>query len=348
MKRANRTYITKWTVIGICLLGLGTALYVLLEYPLVQFFSVLVGEAGLLFVITDLLEKQLLRELASRIIGEVRKEVGEIESQVGDRLRQSFDLLDNAMHSGLVDVLPPRRDQAPTESGEAWSERTPRAMNDNLMNCRGVLRLSGISLLDFFLVAGRGGEFFEVLQKKAQRDELEVRVLLMDPRGHGIRLRKHVELNGPASPLLQIEASIPQAVGGIDVLRQIAERAGNAHFSIEPRLYSFLPQAYFVVTDSALFIEQYHFAETENLRFWGEEETSPCTGGRVPILHFANPSNAYTAMLKHFDTIWNLGASLGPEMTVRAATGLEGQRAARVHAGESTRGLPESPSPSVR
>ena len=316
--RAFRMLVSWW--FGAILLILSSVGYVLIPYPLVQFVLVLVGEAGLILIVSDLVEKDIREELANRIIGEVKEKVERVSSQVENRLKQSFDLLDNASHNGLLDALPARRDEDTIGPGEKerWKDRTIQVIQDNLLKCQGILRISGISLLDFFLAKGRQGEFFDILRERAQKGPaLEVRVLLMDPEGHGIRLRKHVELGGPTAPLLQIEGDIKEALLGIEVLRQIAAQAGNRKFDIKVRFYSFLPQAYFIITDSALFIEQYHFGPTEKVRFWGGEETSPCTGGRVPILRFEQGSNAYIAMLEHFDLIWDLDQKVGPEIIVR-------------------------------
>lgn len=312
----SRMLVTWW--FGAILL-IGSAIgYTLSANLLVQFFLVLTGEAGLIFIVTDLIEKELREELAIRIIKEVKDKFEGVSQLVEDRLKQSFDLLDNASHNGLLNVLPPRRDQTTINTIES-RRRTIQAIRENLAKCQGKLRVSGISLLDFFLARGQTGEFFDTLQRKAQREDLEVRVLLMDPKGHSIRLRKHVERGGPSSPILQIDEDIRAALTGIKVLREIAERASKSTFSIKVRFYSFLPQAYFIITDSALFIEQYHFAPTEKLRFWGENDISPCTGGRVPVLHFAPDSNAYLVMREHFDLIWELSEDFSPEITVREA-----------------------------
>lgn len=310
--RALRTW---W--LGAGLLIVSSLSTILKLNPVARFLLALMGPLGISFVIADLVDRELREELVRRVTATTDMQTQQVTRQVEGKLRASFGLLDNATHAGLIDVLPARRDESKADDGTRWNERTRAAIRCSIGGPTSILWLCGISLLEFFLHHGPSqGEYFGELQEKAARKPLEVKILLLDPQGQGAQLRERVEEVGPFATRVSIARDVSDALDGIRILRSIASTEKNTGFSVETKLYSHVPVAYFVITDSAMFLEPYHFAPPDELRFW-KGEANPCTGGRVPVFHFARGSHAYTALYEHFKFMWELGAQLSPGIVVK-------------------------------
>lgn len=70
------------------------------------------------------------------------------------------------------------------------------------------------------------------------------------------------------------------------------------NFKFEVKLFDFIPEAYMIMTDEYLFLEQYHMGRPKNLQDYF------CVGGLVPIFKFNKKSQTYSYMLNQLDTIW--------------------------------------------
>lgn len=63
------------------------------------------------------------------------------------------------------------------------------------------------------------------------------------------------------------------------------------------RLYNIPPITYLIMTNTTLFLEQYHFGNIVR-------RTGRCIGGKIPVLQFNHSAHTYKIMQKHFDYIW--------------------------------------------
>lgn len=109
-----------------------------------------------------------------------------------------------------------------------------------------------------------------------------------------------------------IQEDVNTSLEGISKLNRIFGMEDNVKKPfIDYRLYSVFPQSGFILTDTCVFIEPYHFAPTKDFCKTLKENDlhatdlkNICTGGRVPVFKFHYKSNMYIAMKKHFDTMW--------------------------------------------
>jgi len=224
-----------------------------------------------------------------------------------DELKEIFDFLKRRENNGLVDILAPRLLDANTKTIIA-----------NEIKKSTFVKIFCISGLDYFRppkAAVESGVSYGAISKRIDKEQdefnLKIQALLMNPTSDAGRFRHDIEMLGGDHE--NINKDIEEAEDGINSLNNKAEAYNprNKGF-IEHRLYDIYPQAYFVITDKYIFIEQYHFAPTSELYerlndngiIHHTQETA-CTGGIVPILQFRADSTMYEAMKLHFETIWN-------------------------------------------
>jgi hypothetical protein len=269
------------------------------------FIASLVSTAGIALIIIALIEGRYLRNSLKETSEGI---VSESATNLGNKFKEEFKILEHCEYNGLIDILAPRQD-------EDRGNETREIIAKELEKSKSIYVFS-ISGLDFFgYPRGAGtevGRYYKVIEKeiedaknKSEELELEIKVLLMDPNSNVAEWRDEIEILDEIGGSTQ--ADINTALAGIGKLNKHAEK----NF-INYCLYSSFPEAGFIITDSSIFIEQYHSAPTQKLcKALREKELKAntldnnCTGGRVPILRFSDRSNMYVAMKEHFDCIWN-------------------------------------------
>jgi predicted DNA-binding ribbon-helix-helix protein len=97
----------------------------------------------------------------------------------------------------------------------------------------------------------------------------------------------------------RLQGDIEYSVRAFKNLSHIIETKQSA-VTLELKQTVVLPQAYFIITEDYIFIEQYHLAR-ENLNGYYK-----CMVGTVPMLQFAAGSAVYENMRKHFEFLWNI------------------------------------------
>jgi len=167
------------------------------------------------------------------------------------------------------------------------------------------IRLIGISLNDF-VGMGAGQEAWEAVEAFVrgarrigeQSRGLDIRVLLIDPRSFGARLRSEAEARAPGAPPQRLLQDVHYTA---DYLRNLAAAASPATtgVTIECRLYRTPPIFFLCLVDSACYVQQYHFWSSRDDRV------------PVPTLKFckeAVPAGVHTyhqEMEDHFDWVWD-------------------------------------------
>jgi uncharacterized membrane protein len=297
-----------YTGVGFIILSSVFAIAVYFKFPgisqLTTFVASLISSAGVALIIIALVESRHLQisleEISKKIIDHSAR-------NLHNEFEKTFEILEHSKYNGLIDILPPRLDE---ERGECTRE----IIASEIKKSKSV-RIFSISGLDFFGAPGGGlshaGKSFDAIMgiidtanEENKPLNLEIKALLMHPTSEAAKFRDQIEsFDGRKGNIWE---DIKKAEKGIKILNQ---HAGKKF--IKYLLYSIFPQASFVLTDSYIFVEPYHYAPTKELSNALKEKglrattlATNCTGGRIPIFQFSSNSSMYVAMQKHFDSIW--------------------------------------------
>lgn len=278
------------------------------KYPdisqIATFVASLISSAGVALIIIALVES---RHLLKSLEETSNKIVDKSAHNLDNKFEETFKILAHSKYNGLIDILPPRLD-------EKKGKNTREIIANEIKKSKSI-HVFSISGLDFFGSPGGGlglaGKSFDTIMRRidtAKEEKkplnLEIRALLMDITCEAAKFRDQIEsFDGRKG---NIQKDIEDAKKGIQILNDQAD----GEF-IEYLLYSTFPQAGFVLTDSYIFVEPYHYAPTKELSNALKEKglmattlATNCTGGRIPVFQFSFNSNMYVAMQKHFDSIW--------------------------------------------
>lgn len=268
------------------------------------FIASLVSTAGIALIIIALVESRYLRNSLKETS---KGMVSESATNLGTKFKEQFKILEHREYNGLIDILAPRQDE---DRGEETKEIIAKEIEKSK-----TIYVFSISGLDFFgYPRGAGttvGSYYKVIERviedaknKKEKIELKIKVLLMDPDSGVAKWRDEIEVVNKRRGTTKKD--INTALEGINILNSHAEND-----FIDYCLYSSSPEAGFIITDSYIFIEQYHSAPIQEF-YKGLKEKglkaatldNNCIGGRVPILQFSDCSNMYVAMKEHFESIW--------------------------------------------
>lgn len=257
---------------------------------------------GIIFITTLVTERFLIRLFRDEV-GEITHNIFEnfsLKSQeaIGQQLNTLFELLRNSEYCGLINILPPRRDSH-KEKGHLTFSNIKKSL-ENAKNVK-ILCISGRE----FLWPRVDGGFFDVFEKKAKSNaEYHVQVLLSDPEGHGTNIRGKKE--DPQEPDY-IKTDVKTSCKEQDKMqRRIVTK--DSPLLVEIHFYNFIPQAWIVITDSEMFIEPYHMADTDIIKKSFPKnftDSDVCCGGRVPIFVIKKDTSLYVAMENYFDWLWD-------------------------------------------
>jgi hypothetical protein len=182
--------------------------------------------------------------------------------------------------------------------------------NDLANPANSKVRLIGVSLNDF--VQGMDLTLMEawttvqnfVRGKKRIDDQirrLDVRVLIIDPRCFGAKLRSEAESESSSALSLRLETDVDAAAKALQRLMAEA-RPSETGVSFECRLYRLPPILFLCWTDVGCYVQPYHF--------WSSRDNRTPT----PVLKFRKLSRSvatypyHEEMEHHFDWIWENAA----------------------------------------
>jgi hypothetical protein len=294
--------------IGLIALSVIFAVIVYFKWPsfsqITTFVASLVSSGGVALIIIALIESRHLQKSLEKTSDKI---VDKSTSNFDNKLKETFKILEHSKYNGLIDILPPRQD-------EKRSDETKKVIIEEIKKSDRIYIFS-ISGLEFFAFPKgprtAAGKYYSAIKERIESAkarnkplDLKIKVLLIDPKCEAAKFRNQIETFDDAQG--DIKRDIQDAIEGIEKLNTYA---GTTFVKL--LLYSVFPQTSFIITDSCIFIEPYHYAPTKELCNALKEKglgasslDSNCTGGRVPVLQFTSQSNMYIAMQKHFDSIW--------------------------------------------
>jgi hypothetical protein len=157
------------------------------------------------------------------------------------------------------------------------------------------LRILGIALNEFFLPGGQLHHEWEKVIEHVRSDGIgaqDVRILLIDPRCHGARMRSLAQVQKTHDPE-GLKSDVEQA---IKTLGKMSETTAK----VKARLYRTAPILWLVQTDQITYLEQYYF--------WPKAEPTL----NVPVLRFQDdatserqPESMHKQLEEHFDFVWD-------------------------------------------
>lgn len=267
-----------------------------------ELLASLLGSAAVTLSIIAFVEAKHL----SVALDENAKRIVDEGSQALDKkFENSFDILNQCKHNGIIAVYPPRQ----SEDGKG---RLHYAIVAEISKTK-KLDIIGISALDFFSyprgAATQAGPYYESCRERladsSGEHAMEIRALLLAPTSDAAEFRATAEtVEGEKADIATDTAT---AKSGIEKLNHAAGET-----KVLSQFYASHPQMWAVLTDEYAFVELYHSAPTVKLCKRLKESGLPsarlevnCTGGRVPVFQFGKRSNMYVALQTHFEHLWN-------------------------------------------
>lgn len=312
MKDEEKKKIDYLLILGIVLIIISILFAIIMYFSkpeiieIATFVSSLISSGGVALIIISLVES---RHLTKSLEVTSNRIVGKSTQNLDSKFKETFSMLEHARYNGLVDILAPRQD-------EDRGDETKENIADDIETTKSIISFS-ISGLDFFsFVRGPGtayGRYYIIIQKRIEEAnkskkplDLKIKTLLMNPDSRAARFRNRIETIDDSQGNIRNDIKV-----AIEGLKKLNDRA-KENF-IEYQLYSDFPQVGFILTDSYVYIEPYHYAPTKELcdalkgkGLKASTSFSCCTGGRIPVFQFHSNSNMYVAMKEHFKSIWKL------------------------------------------
>ncbi len=172
----------------------------------------------------------------------------------------------------------------------------PKVSRDRLVHLiknpeNGRIWIKGISLRSFF---EEGADLYEALRKACLERDVDVRILVIDPESEQARYRSYREYKirhpgdtGIESYPLEAQASQRLSVDtrqSLEVAGRLVEELGRigARSSLSIRKFKSAPEAFLLLTDQSVLVEQYHYGRAQL-----EDDGRVTLEGEVPVLEYA-------------------------------------------------------------
>ena len=293
---------------------------------------IIIGFFGLIFTITGAVFKEELHEpwylvivelgiagiivslaetfLLERTKGEMGELVEESSKKIKTSIEEMFPIIKQVEVIGIDYIFDPRYkiikqdEREPTKTITELNKYIINYLNNPKIDEK-LLYISGISCRDFLAHRGPHNHiFWDIISKKIKLStKLSIRVLIMDKDGVSARERAAVEY-GVKPEDINLEKTIvykdlTDSYTGATHLLEDIDKNPLPKFEIEIKLFDFLPEAYTIMTNEFLFIEQYHVGRPKDFKGYF------CLGGLVPVIKYRSGADMYVYMARQFDLVWN-------------------------------------------
>jgi len=268
--------------IGCAIATVFVALYA--NEPLLKILPAILAEGALIFLSALIIERSLLREFNDDAEERAILLAKKVDSTINDFFRKEFDILKYGQEYS-VSIYPPRRSSSrnPNKSYSVIAEAIKRSRT---------VRLFCTSGIDMFPSPNTPSVVTEELRIKAHQSDnpFTITVLSSEPASNYANVRGILENKiNPNYISDEVRSSYRS-------LLQIASGARNDCFKFDWYTYDFIPQAWFLLTETEGFIETYHFG----LGRRAPNDPFSCIGGRVPIMQFYSGSGLWQALDEYY------------------------------------------------
>jgi hypothetical protein len=277
--------------------------------PLPEFFLALTAAMAVhlldrLWLFKDTVES--FDHLRKQIVGNVATEASVLKNQLDQHTK-------DAMKEILISIQKSIRSlEAMTKSGmlQIYSNREEASEDmgrDVVSELNRKVRFIGISLNDFVLRKDpKLGHAWQTLLRYidagvAENRSLDIKVLIVDPTCFGAQLRSRGEERSSPFNAGRLKHDVDIV---IDELLHLTENCKGGRVTFECRLYRLPPVLFLCLTDSACYVQQYHFwsSRLDNKSFPIIRLHNVQTAGGLQSLH--------AELEQHFNWIWDK-ASIG-------------------------------------
>jgi len=255
------------------------------------------GQIQSLVESTNALTKNSLTEIKQGIQSDIAKQTASLEAMAS---------------SGIARIFSTRAETC---------KDMARDLTDPNNTC---IRIIGISLNDFM----RGDqrvlhEAWKTLEKYIRGElpvsnQLDIKVLIIDPRCMGAHLRSDSEVRGQDAVPGHLADDVNAVVEALVKLElESKRRIATTRVSFECHLYRIPPILFLCLVDSACYVQQYHF--------WSARTTDT----PIPILKYGRHAEAvdvypmHAEMTAHFDWIWTRASIEVSDYYERAVVGID-------------------------
>jgi len=166
------------------------------------------------------------------------------------------------------------------------------------------LWIKGISLRSFF----QYGDLYDVIAKASKRENLDIKILLIDPDCEQAKIRSFREFlmtNPSAKPeefreeARKAQRLYKDTTESITLIRAFLKELSldNQTLRFKVKLFSSAPEAFMLITDKSALVEQYHYGKIRPVST--EEFSSKILGGDIPVLEYEKlPSSKSSSTIK--------------------------------------------------
>jgi len=277
--------------------------------PLPEFFLALTAAMAVhlldrLWLFRDTAES--MDQLRGQIVGNVAKETAglidllnehtkEAMKEILASIQKSIKSLEAMTRTGMLRIYANRE-----EASEDISQDVTSQLNQKI-------RFIGISLNDFVLRKDpKLGQAWQILQGhiesgNAPSRSLDIKVLIIDPTSFGAQLRSRGEERSSRHNAGRLKHDVDIV---IDELLQLEANCKQVGVKFECRLYRLPPVLFLCLTDTACYVQQYHFwsSRLDNKSFPIIRLQNVQTAGGLQSLH--------AELEQHFNWVWEK-ASVG-------------------------------------
>lgn len=255
------------------------------------------GQIQSLVQSTNLLTKNSLNEIKEGIQSDIAKQTASLEAMASSGIGRVFSTRAEACKDMGRDLIDPNN------------------------TC---IRIIGISLNDFM----RGDqrvlhEAWKTLEKYIRGElsvnkELDIKVLIIDPRCLGAQFRSDSEVRGQDAVPGHLSDDVNAVVKALVKLESAAKSGViKTGVSFECHLYRLPPILFLCLVDAACYVQQYHF--------WSARTTNT----PIPVLKYGRHSEVadiypmHAEMTAHFDWIWTKASIKVSDYYEKAVVGVD-------------------------
>jgi hypothetical protein len=250
----------------------------------------------------------------------------EFQRSLRDLIGEARDAIQKAVEKQTVELVDSSRSLDAMRNsgvGEIYATRVKAGEDICQSLCRtdiSSVRMLGISLNDFVQRTDENlGLAWDTLRKRLSGEEpvsesgLDVRLLLIDPRCVGARMRSMAESETEASLRSRLREQVESAATELHELQSRVSSRSNISFKC--RLYRLPPTLFLVWCDDTAYVQPYHF--------WSARDNNT----PVPILRYTEAVGLdydyHREMKHHFDYIWEHASIDVSEHVEAAAVGTD-------------------------
>jgi hypothetical protein len=288
---------------GVIIFFIGIVAYFIFHVP--EIFAAILTSLGIMFSIEHLLWNKLFNKIMNRTSDKI---IEKTTNKINNQIEDTFSIIEDAKNIGLISILPQKKINNESVNNEDFKKIVEKSILDSSEE----ILIMGITLHDLFT---RIEDFPSLLDKViaqnvAQKKNVHVRILLLNPYGNTAKLKALLE-GGIESHVIarsaKIEKTFKNIISQLDVLNGKFDnfqpvKCPYCNFLrtkyVEYKNYDFLPPFKIILTDEFLFIQEYNLAPkpmSDHIR---------CITDGLAYFQYSDNSQMYKLVKDQFNLLW--------------------------------------------